>query len=653
MEKLSFSIITTVYKKQNVLSIFLSALLNQQYDGKYEVIILIDNSPDDSISIAEKFIIPFEKKGAKLVIINNPHTMGNCVSRNSGIQHATGSILIIIDCDCIMDVDYLEKYNKAYFYQDCDVVLGPINIETNGQDPIQVLNQCKNKIKSFENPQDSINRRSFLNTVTRNFSIKRSFIKEPLFDPTFSHIADDPATGFGWEDIEMGYRLYKQGARIKYISETPTVHVTHSPSIEDQSSIPLRSLKNFRRLHEKHPQFFNITRRWSIDTYNKIKQWVISCKKDPINDDALFLENHFGKYKNYNFWISKDKRLKILTYSWHPSHQYELHKLPYDFTLITNSGSNQSSKWYYGTRPLPDNDTLNKLEKIKTSEYDLAIFHFDEDVLHPEYTNGKIDENWGLSFRYFVKHINLPKIGICHGVPQFYGSYDPHYNFPDLMEIREDSRQDMINFVGDTLIICNSYQAYNEWKFKKSKCIWHGMDPTEFPKTTYTQKVLGLTNMLARPHYRGADILKEVSKKLPSSLKPQNLNISHPDRYTNRHYNEYAYARYRNYIDNIRKYSIYFNPTQTSPMPRSRTEAMMCGLAIVTTNNHDVNMFIKNGINGFYSNDPNELVEYIKYLNTNSDIVKKIGSAGRQTAIDIFNHDRYLFEWQEVIKSII
>jgi glycosyltransferase involved in cell wall biosynthesis len=79
---------------------------------------------------------------------------------------------------------------------------------------------------------------------------------------------------------------------------------------------------------------------------------------------------------------------------------------------------------------------------------------------------------------------------------------------------------------------------------------------------------------------------------------------------------------------------------------------MMCGLVIVSTNNHDVDLFLKNGVNGFYSNDPDELREYLLYLLKNPALCQKIGMEGRKTAMDIFNHDRYLKEWEDTINSL-
>ena len=650
--KYFYSIVTTAYKKEQQLETFILSVINQTYAGQVELIIVIDNSPDNCRIIAENFVEIASAKNIVLRVITNEETVGQCVSRNTAIHHTRGDVVLVLDCDCIMDHDYLEKLNEAYSFQDCDVVIGPVNIETNGRPPYGVLKKCKKNIHFYDNPQDAINRRSFLNTVTRNFSVKREFIRGSLFDPQFSHIANDPQTGFGWEDIEMGYRLYLQGARIKYLSNIPTVHMTHKPSIEDESSIPLRSLKNFRRLHEKHPEFFNITRRWSVDTYSKIKNWVRQYNK-PLGQDAEWLDNHFRKHLPYKFEIKKHKRLKILTYRWHPSHQYELHKLPYDFTLALNTGSHITGSWPYETRPFPKNDKMVPIHKVNPKDFDLAIFHFDENVLHPENTNGIIDYNWGKSFRFFVEHIHLPKIGICHGTPQFRGAYNYIYTDEDLMQVIEESRNNMINFVGDSLIICNSQQALNEWKFQNSKCIWHGLDPTEFCETSRKRKVLALTNMINRPHYRGYDVLHKVSAKLPKALKPSNLNVKETRMYCNTRNNEYAYAKFNNYIKTVGEFSIYFNPTIRSPMPRSRTEAMMCGLATISYETHDVNLFIKNGVNGFYSKDIDELAEYIIFLGNNPDACTRIGKEGRKTACDIFNHDRYLYEWQETIKSII
>jgi glycosyltransferase involved in cell wall biosynthesis len=216
----------------------------------------------------------------------------------------------------------------------------------------------------------------------------------------------------------------------------------------------------------------------------------------------------------------------------------------------------------------------------------------------------------------------------------------------------EEERKRLVDFLGDTLVVVNSHQAGREWGFKNTKVIWQGFDPSEFPISTYAGEILTLNNMKARPHYRGYFLFKEIMEGFPVEHYPEETNVPIPEQYKYEAY-EYSCAKYRNYIDTIRKYSIYLNPTYRSPMPRSRGEAMICGLVTVSAHNHDVDMFIRNTVNGFYSNDPAELREYLLFLVNNPQIARKIGNLGRSLALDIFNHDRYLMEWENIYKGLV
>jgi glycosyltransferase involved in cell wall biosynthesis len=146
-------------------------------------------------------------------------------------------------------------------------------------------------------------------------------------------------------------------------------------------------------------------------------------------------------------------------------------------------------------------------------------------------------------------------------------------------------------------------------------------------------------------------LYKQVFDDFPLDLRPQSLQVPEPHvLYSG---NTYAIAKFRNYVDAIRRHSIYFNPTQRSPMPRARCEPMMCGVVTVSAHNHDVDKFIQNGFNGFYANDPGELRQILIDLMRNPKAVTEIGAAARKTAIDIFNHDRYLSDWDKLISCMI
>jgi glycosyltransferase involved in cell wall biosynthesis len=421
----------------------------------------------------------------------------------------------------------------------------------------------------------------------------------------------------------------------------------------DETTKAQRSLKNFRRLFEKHPELLHVARRWAASTYRDILQWGGAGITD-TNPDKQFLDNYFKLITPYPFFIRPTRKLKILTYRWHCPHQYELYKLPHHFTLVVGLDIGLTNEWEYEQRPFPGNAEFKHIKDIDCADYDLAILHFDENVLAHQNTNGIIGANWGANFRWFCENVALPKVAICHGTPQFHSQFSQKYIPCDQIETIEESRRQLVDYVDDMLIICNSYQAQREWGFQNSKVIWQGFDPTEFPPALYEKGILTLgKSMQERPHYRGYFLYQDVFKGVADEYLPQGHNVPKPTAYLNQRTNLYAWSKFRNYVDSVRAYSIYFNPTWRSPMPRARGEAMMCGLVPVSAHNHDVDMFIKNGINGYYSNDPAELRDYMLFLLKNPDACRKTGYEARMTAMDVFNHDQYLWSWQETIRQLI
>ena len=67
----------------------------------------------------------------------------------------------------------------------------------------------------------------------------------------------------------------------------------------------------------------------------------------------------------------------------------------------------------------------------------------------------------------------------------------------------------------------------------------------------------------------------------------------------------------------------------------------------------DIDLFLKNGENGFYSDDPNELVSIIAELMRNPNLAEQIGYAGRQTAIQNFSQERCIEDWRDFFKEHI
>ena len=361
--------------------------------------------------------------------------------------------------------------------------------------------------------------------------------------------------------------------------------------------------------------------------------------------------------------MAKQQRLRILTYRWHVGHQYDLWKQPHEYTLAFGL-TGLACKWDYGSRPLPDNATFRRLDLTKPlakGQWDLAILHFDEFALRPELARGALSQDWGSQFRWMLENFPGPKIALCHGVPFFTGACDPDYDRESSGVIVDEFRRELVELLGDTSVVVNSHQAHDEWGFKNSRVIWHAFDPIHYPPCDADCKgILTVLGQLAkRPLYRGHDLYLDVMDRigwqadlLGDSLRNQ---IKRP-RCERKNYatdNEFGRANYQAYVEVLRRHGIYFNPTRRSPMPRTRGEAMMCGEVVVTTSPHDSAMFIDSGYNGFIADDPGELASILLELRHNQDLRRKVGTRGRQSALELFHVNRFARDWRETLDAVL
>ncbi len=103
--------------------------------------------------------------------------------------------------------------------------------------------------------------------------------------------------------------------------------------------------------------------------------------------------------------------------------------------------------------------------------------------------------------------------------------------------------------------------------------------------------------------------------------------------------------------DLITEYSsaqIFLNTSTISPVPSCLLEAMSCGCPVVSTATCMIPEIIENGVNGFISNDEEELKKYIKELLNDEGLRNKMGNAARQTIIDNFSEQKFLNQWNNI-----
>ncbi len=326
---------------------------------------------------------------------------------------------------------------------------------------------------------------------------------------------------------------------------------------------------------------------------------------------------------------------------------------------MRGGGAEFSDIWGWEQRPLPANARFRPASEIDARDYDVAILHFDENVLHPELCRGLMHADWGASLQRALAEWDIPKVAICHGTPQFKGQYNNAYSGSDLGQVIEENREDLVDLLADVPVVCNSLQAAQEWRFRESVTICHGFSPHEYPLGLRHRGILSMSRaaLVNRPFYNGLLVHDSVRDLLGDETPISHLQVPDPpsgyNSTTEATLPDWAVAKFQNYVAALGQYSIYFNPTIRSPMPRTRGEAMMCGLVSVSLRNHDVDQFVVNGVNGFYADTAEELAEYLKFLTRDPSARERMAFASRRTALDLFNLDRYLANWSTLLARIV
>lgn len=103
------SIIVATYNRAYLLKQVLNALLKQKTKYSYEIIVVNDNSKDQTQEVLQQY-----KSNRKIRIINLKNTMGPAITRNVGFKAARYPVSIVMDDDCIAGDNWLNNMLKPF-----------------------------------------------------------------------------------------------------------------------------------------------------------------------------------------------------------------------------------------------------------------------------------------------------------------------------------------------------------------------------------------------------------------------------------------------------------------------------------------------------------------------------------------------------------
>jgi len=264
--------VSIIISSQNKYPLNIFTLYSLEYQtfnpSKMEVIFINDASTDQTDEKLKGYSPPYHFK-----YIHKKQKLGRAKARNLGIRSARGSLLIFLDAEMITDSDFVENHYK-YHQSKKNVIMSGVmhskalyscvfpnfsehkkdtiaNLTKNNQDIYTRLQDCKDPLVEpyplLE--KNDIARKTYKDLVfhsfpwfrqivrnfradlkgfafpwmaflTGNVSIRKELIvKAGGFDEEFFH--------YGYEDWELGYRLYKMGVQCIVSKKLITYHQEH------------------------------------------------------------------------------------------------------------------------------------------------------------------------------------------------------------------------------------------------------------------------------------------------------------------------------------------------------------------------------------------------------------------------------------------
>lgn len=128
------SIITPVYKSEEFIKESILSIMNQTYKN-IELICINDCTPDNSFEICKEL----SQQYSNIKLCENEKNMGQEVTRNRGIDEASGKYILFFDSDDILDPQTVEKLVEAAEAENSNVVFFTYSRIINGIEKPVVL----------------------------------------------------------------------------------------------------------------------------------------------------------------------------------------------------------------------------------------------------------------------------------------------------------------------------------------------------------------------------------------------------------------------------------------------------------------------------------------------------------------------------------
>ena len=308
--------------------------------------------------------------------------------------------------------------------------------------------------------------------------------------------------------------------------------------------------------------------------------------------------------------------MRILTWHVHGTYLWSLAHLPHDLYLPTKPDRPPGYGGRAGARDWPANVQEVPVEQLPALDVDLVLYQSQTQWAEREQVLGP-------------SQLLVPQVFLEHDPPRASPTDTPHpVDDPDVLVVHVTPFNRLM------------------WDNGRSPTavVEHGVDvPDDIAPPALGEGLLRgivvVNDLATRGRRLGADIYEAVRHEVPLDLVGMGSE----------HLGGRGEVPPPKLPTFLAPYRFYFHPVRYTSLGLALCEAMAVGVPIVGLATTELPSIVTHGVDGFVSNDVDELVEIMRGLLDDEVLARRVGAAGRALARERFSIDRFVRDWDRVL----
>jgi len=239
---MKISVVIGTYNQKDSLKLVLKSFFKQSLAADdYELVVVDSFSTDGTDQMVESL-----KPTCRLNYLRRENK-GKAAARNFGVSQAKAEIILLTDADMIADPDLLKEHVQLHEKKP-NVSIEGVTLNLKKEIPVDKLAPCHPEVEPYIKQRLKNGQKlKWSYFLSGNLSLtKKAFEEAGGFDENFSV--------YGWEDIELGYRLSKMGVKLIYSPDAINYHY-HFVGSEDMQKRKYNMGQSAAYFYKKHPNF--------------------------------------------------------------------------------------------------------------------------------------------------------------------------------------------------------------------------------------------------------------------------------------------------------------------------------------------------------------------------------------------------------------